>query len=76
MVGSNLFNLLGILGAAALVRPLVSPGLERGDVVVLVAFALALGGMLWTGRRLVRAEAMLLLGGYAAYMGALALSHG
>jgi len=76
VVGSNLFNLLGILGGAALVRPLVSPGLERIDVVVLVASALALGGMLWTGRRLVRAEAVLLLGGYAAYMGSLALNHG
>ena len=41
-----------------------------------MVWALALGGMLWTGRRLVRAEAVLLLGGYAAYMGSLALNHG
>ncbi len=75
VVGSNLFNLLGILGAAALVRPLAAPGLELLHVAVMAAFTLALALMLWTGRRLVRAEGAVLLAGYAAYMAYLTVSH-
>ena len=76
VVGSNLFNLLGILGGAALVRPLVAPGLEPVDVAVMAAFTLALVPMARTGFRLVRAEAAVLLAGYVGYMGYLALQHG
>ena len=75
VVGSNLFNLLGILGVAALVRPLSSPGLEPLDVAVMAAFTLALAAMLWTGRRLVRAEGAVLLAGYVGYVAYLAVSH-
>ena len=75
VVGSNLFNLLGILGAAALVRPLAAPGLEPLDVGVMAAFTLALAVMLWTGRRLVRAEGAALLAGYAGYLAYLTVSH-
>ena len=76
VVGSNLFNLLGILGVAAVVRPLDTPGLEAVDVAVMGAFTLALGLALWTGRRLVRWEGAVLLAGYAGYMVYLAVSHG
>ena len=75
VVGSNLFNLLGILGAAALVRPLVAPGLELVDVGVMGAFTVALVLMLWTGRRLVRAEGAVLLAGYLGYMVYLTVGH-
>ena len=72
VVGSNVFNLLGILGASALVRPLEAPGLGASDVAVMAAFAVGLVGMLLTGRRLVRPEAAVLLLGYAVYVGYLA----
>jgi cation:H+ antiporter len=75
VVGSNLFNLLGILGVAGLVRPLHSPGLEAVDVAVMAAFTLALVGMMWTGRRVGRAEAGLLPVAYGAYMAYLVLGH-
>ena len=69
VVGSNLFNLLGILGIAAIVRPLIAPGLQLADVAVMAALALALVVMLWTGRRLSRAEGAALAAAYLGYMG-------
>lgn len=75
VVGSNLFNLLGILGVAALVRPLVAPGLEPVDVAVMGAFTGALAVMLFTGRRLVRAEAVALVAGYVGYVAYLVVQH-
>ena len=76
VVGSNLFNLLGILGVGALVRPLDAPGLEPVDVAVMGAFTLALVPMMLTARRIVRVEAAVLLAGYAAYLGYLVSQHG
>lgn len=75
VVGSNLFNLLGILGAAALVRPLRAPGLEVLDLAVMVALTAALVVLMWTGRRLVRAEGAVLLAGYVGYVAYLAVQH-
>ena len=75
VVGSNLFNLLGILGVAALVRPLAAPGLEPVDLAVMGAFTAGLALMLWTGRRLVRAEGAVLLAGYVGYLAYLTVSH-
>jgi len=67
IVGSNLFNLLGILGTAAAIRPLSAPGILRLDLVAMVAFAVLLLPMMYTGRRLQRWEGAILLLGYAAY---------
>lgn len=76
VVGSNLFNVLGILGVAALVQPLRATGLEMIDLAVVATFTAVLVPMMWSGRRLVRAEAGLLAAGYIAYIGYLAVSHG
>ena len=76
VVGSNLFNLLGVLGVGALARPLVAPGLEPVDLAVMAAFIVVLVPMLLTGRRLVRAEAVVLAAGYVVYVGYLAVQHG
>ena len=68
VVGSNLFNALGILGVAALVRPLAAPGLQTLDLVVMGALTLAMGAMMWTGRRLSRWEGAALLTAYVGYV--------
>jgi cation:H+ antiporter len=68
VVGSNLFNLLGILGAAAVVAPLSAPGLTIVDVAVMMGSALAMTLFMWTARRVGRAEGGLLLAGYVAYV--------
>ena len=62
VVGSNVFNLVGIMGVAALVRPLsVSPtALETFGWLLAVSVAMVVA--LWTGRMLSRAEGALFAG--------------
>jgi len=71
VVGSNLFNILGILGVASTVRPLAAPGIRPLDLGVMVGTSVAVLPLLWTGRRLQRWEGALLLAAYAAYLWAL-----
>lgn len=68
VIGSNIFNVLGTLGLAATLRPFGAPGIREADLWVMVAFAIALLPLLWTGRRLQRWEGALLLAGYAGYL--------
>lgn len=68
VVGSNIFNILGILGTTSLVRPLTAPGVSSLDLWVMFAFAVALLPLLWTGYRLQRWEGLMLLGGYGLYL--------
>ena len=72
VVGSNLFNALGILGLAALVSPLAAPGLRPADLGVLVGVTAVAGLMMWTGRTVGRWEGAALVAGYAAYIVTLA----
>lgn len=73
VVGSNIYNILGILGVTALVQPIAMPPeimafdiwVMLGAAVVLVVFALS-------GLRINRWEGGLLLAGYAAYIAYLA----
>ena len=69
ILGSNLFNLLGILGVSALLQPLpVSPRMLLFDQWVMLASALLLLLVLYTGHRISRPEGGLLVAGYAAYV--------
>ena len=68
IIGSSIFNLLGILGTAALTRPMIGTGIKMADLYVAIAFAVVLVPMLWSGRKLMRWEGALLLAGYAGYM--------
>lgn len=67
IIGSNIFNVLGILGAAALVRPMTGDGIQMTDLYVAIGFAVALVPILWSGRIMQRWEGALLLGGYVIY---------
>ena len=68
IIGSNIFNLLGILGAAAVVRPMTGEGIKAADLYVAIAFAVALVPILWSGRKMQRWEGGLLLAAYIAYV--------
>ncbi|MCB1151152.1 sodium:calcium antiporter, partial [bacterium] len=69
ILGSNIFNVLFILGVTALVRPLpLDPRILAADRWVLLATALLLTVFLTTGRRLSRGEGAALLLGYGAYV--------
>jgi cation:H+ antiporter len=70
LLGSNIFNLLGILGVAALTQPLVvNARILQFDQWAMLGAAVLLTGFLRTGRRLGRVEGAVLLGGYVAYLG-------
>ena len=68
VVGSNIFNVLGILGAAALVQPLEIEGISPVDLAAMTLVAALLLPLMRTGFRLVRWEGGLLLALYAAYV--------
>lgn len=68
IVGSNIFNLLGILGITAIVHPLAATGIGRIDYAVMAAFALMLWPMAYHQKRITRVEGAILLAGYVAYV--------
>jgi len=67
VVGSNIFNILGILGTAALVHPIAPTGMSRADLGVMLGLAIVLLPVVWSGMRINRAEGALLVGLYAGY---------
>lgn len=71
ILGSNVFNVAGILGLAALLRPqTLAPQVLGLDAPVMLAFSLALLPLL-RGPRVGRRAGGLLLVGYGAYLAAL-----
>jgi cation:H+ antiporter len=69
MIGSNIFNVLGILGAAAIVTPIpVSPAIIRSDMWWMIGTAALLMPVLWTGRVISRREGALLAAMYVVYV--------
>lgn len=68
VVGSNIFNILAILGVASTVSPLQAPGITALDFGVMIAFTVLLIPLLYTGRILHRLEGVLLLGLYGLYL--------
>lgn len=69
VVGSNLFNLLGILGPTAIFAPLASVPVSAVDLGVMVAISLLAWPLLRSGARISRWEGGLLLTFYAGYLG-------
>ncbi len=68
VIGSNIFNMLGILGIASMVAPITAPDIRHFDLWMMVAFAAALVPMLWTGLRVSRAEGATLFAAYCGYV--------
>jgi cation:H+ antiporter len=70
VVGSNLFNLLGVLGFGGLIAPAgipVAAGALTFDIPVMIGAAIVALPIFFTGYRIARWEGALLLGFYAAY---------
>lgn len=69
MIGSNIFNIFGILGVTALVAPVrVSPALVASDMWWMIGTGALLFPLMRSGARLNRGEAVVLLGAYGAYL--------
>ncbi|NHN46307.1 calcium/sodium antiporter [Halostella sp. JP-L12] len=62
VVGSNVFNLLGVVGVASLIRPLSFGGAALESLAWLTAVSVAIVAALWTRRRLSRGEGALFAG--------------
>ncbi|HEX6212519.1 MAG TPA: calcium/sodium antiporter [Methylomirabilota bacterium] len=76
VVGSNLFNILAVLGVGSLLAPAgveVPPGALTFDIPVMIAVAVAALPIFFTGYAISRWEGAVFLGYYGAYLGYLVL---
>jgi len=64
VIGSNIFNILAILGAGSL----VAPDIRALDIWSMVGISALLLPVLWTGLRVTRGEGAMLLGCYGVYL--------
>jgi cation:H+ antiporter len=69
VIGSNIFNALGILGIAAVMSPLPTSTFSLVDLGVMLGFAILMLPMARNDMRILRWEGAVLLTGYMAYMG-------
>ncbi|GIW41965.1 MAG: sodium:calcium antiporter [Candidatus Binatia bacterium] len=76
VLGSNLFNILGVLGLSALARPLRPQGISWADLGAMVFLASLAAVFVGTGLRVGRFEGVLLLACFCAYWGWLWLGGG
>jgi cation:H+ antiporter len=75
IVGSNIYNVFGILGVTALIEPVpVPPEFLRVDIWVMLGATVLLFLFAITGWRISRVEGGLFLGAYAAWLGLTILS--
>lgn len=68
VIGSNIFNVLFVLGLAAVVHLIEGVAMRPVDQVFVVGCAFVLVPIMWTGRRIGRVEGALLLATYAGYL--------
>jgi len=69
VIGSNIYNILAILGVASLLGPVdIDPQLRSVDLWVMLAATAALFLPLFVARRVGRTYGLLLLAGYIGYL--------
>lgn len=68
IVGSNLYNLLAILGLTGLVHPIAGAGMSMLDLGTMLALAALLWPIIYTSQRVQRLEGAALLAVYAGYL--------
>jgi cation:H+ antiporter len=70
VVGSNIFNILAVMGLSSIVAPNglpVAPSIENFDMPIMIAVALACVPIFFTGWTIARWEGFVFLGYYVAY---------
>ncbi|MXV63760.1 calcium/sodium antiporter [Natronorubrum sp. JWXQ-INN-674] len=69
IVGSNIYNILAVLGIVALITPIeIAPSTLRLELPVLVVFTIVLVAMMGYGRRLTRLDGAGLVAGYVVFL--------
>lgn len=72
VVGSNIFNVLCILGVTSLIQPVGMPAeIEHRDVWWMLGASLLLFPLMWTGQRVNRVEGGILVAVFVAYIATL-----
>lgn len=70
VIGSNIYNILGILGVTALIQPIPIPAqIAQFDVWVMTATTLALIAVVMTWKRIGRGIGLVFISAYAVYSG-------
>lgn len=69
LIGSNIFNILAIVGCTSLIRPFYVEGISWVDFSVMLAFAIALIPIMGNNGVVSRKEGAFLFCSYFAYMG-------
>ena len=71
VIGSNIFNILAILGVAPLIKPIHGVGISNVDMILMIALGIVLYPFMRTGMKINRTEGAVLLLiyiGYTAYL--------
>ena len=71
VIGSNIFNVLAILGIAPLIKPIHAVGISNVDMILMIAVSLLLYPFMRTGMKINRLEGAVMLAiyiGYTAYL--------
>lgn len=68
VIGSNIFNILFVLGIAASISPIAFIAENMVDIAILIAMSLLVWIFGWTKKRLDKAEGIIMLLMYAAYL--------
>ncbi|HKD23623.1 MAG TPA: sodium:calcium antiporter [Rhizomicrobium sp.] len=77
IVASNVFNVLLVLGIAAVLHPMsIAPGLAQVDMPIMAACAVGIPVLMLFGWRLTRGQGIVLLLGYVAYVVSIGLRSG
>jgi len=69
IIGSNLFNILAVLGTTVVVSPISQPFSAIGtDIIIMIVFTVAVWPLMLWNRRISRRDGVILSVGYVAYI--------
>ncbi len=68
IVGSNIFNILCVLGISSLITPIQGRGISLIDIAVMVGVSILLLPFMWTDKKISRREGLVLIFIYLCYL--------
>lgn len=68
VIGSNIFNILLILGVASAISPIVFIMENIIDIMILLVMSILVWWLTWSGKKIDRKEGILMLAAYVAYL--------
>jgi len=69
VVGSNIYNILAVLGVVALITPIeIDPATLRFELPIMIAFTVLLVGLMGYRRQLTRLDGVILVGSYVGFI--------